>query len=92
VSILGNLAVATSAGFTATREATAQSARHLAHFFQPWHRRALVLIAFLAAFCNFFQLQRITAWQRCHIAVPSPREPMGCASSRLAVIAGPSAI
>src|SRR5581483_8946843 len=55
----GNLgAVATSEGFATTREATAQSARRLSHFFQPWHRRALVLIALLAAFCDFFQLQR----------------------------------
>jgi 4-amino-4-deoxy-L-arabinose transferase-like glycosyltransferase len=51
-------AVATPEGFAATREATAQSARRLSLFFRPWHRRALVLIALLAAFCDFFQLQR----------------------------------
>lgn len=59
MSNFGNLAaVATSEGFTATREATAQSARRLSHFFQPWHRRVLVVIALVAAFCDFFQLQR----------------------------------
>jgi 4-amino-4-deoxy-L-arabinose transferase-like glycosyltransferase len=26
-------------------------------FFQPWRRRALLLIALIAAFCNFYQLQ-----------------------------------
>jgi hypothetical protein len=59
VSNFGNLAaVAASDGFTATREATAHFARRLSRFFQPWHRQALALIALLAAFCDFFQLQR----------------------------------
>ena len=26
-------------------------------FFQPWRRRALLLIALIAAFCDFYQLQ-----------------------------------
>jgi len=59
VSNFGNLAaVATSEGFAATREATAKSARSLSLFFKPWYRRALVLIALLAAFYDFIQLQR----------------------------------
>jgi 4-amino-4-deoxy-L-arabinose transferase-like glycosyltransferase len=32
--------------------------RGLIGFFAPWRRRALALIALLAAFCNFFELQR----------------------------------
>jgi 4-amino-4-deoxy-L-arabinose transferase-like glycosyltransferase len=31
--------------------------RHALLFFQPWRRRALLLIALIAAFCNFYQLQ-----------------------------------